>query len=97
MLTLQAFDMQLSWSSDIGFPGNLGISGTTPFPPILYPCQASLVGQLSHLSLERQGRGQWHLLKPFLYFLKANPSLEMLRLKDAGPLLSKGNHSPHPV
>jgi hypothetical protein len=87
MPSLQALDMRLPWSSNVTFPA-------LSFPRITHISTGALpflnvnFAQLSHLSLEHQEPGQRPSLKLFLDFLKANPSLEMLRLHNAGPVLS---------
>lgn len=87
MPSLQALDMRLPWSSNVTFPA-LGLSQIAQISTYALPLLNANFAQLSHLSLEHQELGQRPSLKLFFDFLKANPSLEMLRLNDAGPVLS---------
>ena len=87
MPSLRALDMRLPWSSNVTFPA-LGLTGITHISTCALPLPNINFAQLSHLSLERQEPEQRPSLKLFLEFLKANPLLEMLRLNDAGPVLS---------
>ena len=88
MPSLRALDMRLPPSkSDVTFPA-LGFTGITHISTCALPLPNINSAQLSHLSLERQEPEQRPSLKLFLEFPKANPSLEMLRLNDAGPVLS---------
>jgi hypothetical protein len=87
MPSLRALDMRLPWTSNVTFPA-LGFTGITHISTYALPLPNINFTQLSHLSLERQAPDQRPSLKLFLDFLKANPSLEMLRINDAGPVLS---------
>ncbi|KIM40350.1 hypothetical protein M413DRAFT_177853 [Hebeloma cylindrosporum] len=88
MPMLRALDMQLPWSTNVGFLTNLDLSGVTRHSTRSLPLPRVTFAHLSHFSLEHQEPEQRPSLTQFLDFLKANPSLEMICLKNAGPVVA---------
>ncbi|KIM40349.1 hypothetical protein M413DRAFT_446536 [Hebeloma cylindrosporum] len=91
MPMLQALDVQLPSSNNFRFPATLGLSAIKHLSIRSQTLPRITFRQLSHLSLEQQKLRLRPSLKLFLDFLKANPALQTLRLKDAGPVLSMGD------